>query len=168
MMKRTGWIATMISVLAGGGAMLSAFADDAVDKARTGEATNASDSGRPAVEVWKSPTCGCCEAWVNYLERSGFPVTAHDTNDLNSIKARLGLPGPSMASCHTATIDGYVVEGHVPVNDIERLLAERPDIVGISAPGMPMNSPGMGSEEPKGYDVISFDADGNETVFSSH
>lgn len=123
---------------------------------------------RPAVEVWKSPTCGCCEGWVSYLEDNGFPVTTHDTEDMDAVKSRLGLEDPSLKSCHTATIDGYVVEGHVPVSDIDKLLATRPDVVGISAPGMPMMSPGMGSLTPKDYAVVSFDKDGNQQVFSQH
>lgn len=123
---------------------------------------------RPVVEVWKSASCGCCKDWVSYLEKAGFPVTTHDTDDMNSVKARLGLPGAHLASCHTATVDGYLVEGHVPVTDIERLLAERPDIVGISAPGMPMMSPGMGSDVPRDYDVLSFDAAGEQSVFSRY
>ena len=167
-MKRPWVIAAMISVLAGGGVTVFASAGETAEKAKSSEITTAAESSRPEVEVWKSPTCGCCKEWVSYLERAGFPVTVNDTSNMNSVKARLGLPGPSVASCHTAMIDGYVVEGHVPVSDIERLLAERPDVIGISAPGMPMNSPGMGSDEPKGYDVVSFDAKGNEAVFSSH
>ena len=131
-------------------------------------ATAVANESRPAVEVWKSPTCGCCEGWVRYLEDNGFPVTTHDTEEVDAVKVKLGLTDPSLKSCHTATIDGYVVEGHVPVSDIEKLLAMRPDVIGISAPGMPMMSPGMASLEPKGYDVVSFDAAGNQAVFSSH
>ena len=123
---------------------------------------------RPTVEVWKTPTCGCCQGWVDYLEAEGFEVVAHDVDDVDPIRAELGLTDARLKSCHTASVDGYVVEGHVPVSDIERLLAERPDVVGISAPGMPMMSPGMGSTEPKGYDVVSFAEDGDAAVFSSH
>ena len=123
---------------------------------------------RPAIEVWKSPTCGCCRGWVDYLEAEGFEVVAHDVDDVDPIRAELGLTDARLKSCHTASVGGYVVEGRVPVSDIERLLAERPDVVGIGAPGMPMMSPGMGSVEPKGYDVISFAEDGDAAVFSSH
>lgn len=123
---------------------------------------------RPSVEVWKSPTCGCCTGWVEYLEDEGFEVVAHDTDEVDAIKTALGLVDPRLKSCHTATIDGYVIEGHVPVSDIERLLAERPNVIGISAPGMPMMSPGMGSREPKDYDVISFDENGDTALFSRH
>ena len=123
---------------------------------------------RPAVEVWKTPTCGCCQGWVDYLEAEGFEVVAHDVDDIDPIRTELGLTDARLNSCHTASIGGYVVEGHVPVSDIERLLAERPDIVGVAAPGMPMMSPGMGSIEPKDYDVVSFAENGDVAVFSSH
>lgn len=96
----------------------------------------------PAVTLYKSPTCGCCEKYVEYLRQNGFQVTAIDQGDMDSIKKRYGVA--RVASCHTALINGYVVEGHVPVSAIKKLLKEKPAIVGISAPGMPMNSPGMG------------------------
>ena len=125
-------------------------------------------TGETLVTVYKSPTCGCCQGWVDYLRDEGFQVQTHDVADLNPIKARVGLADPSLASCHTALVDGYVVEGHVPADDIRRLLRERPPIVGITAPGMPQLSPGMMSREPKGYDVLSFDERGEVAVFSRH
>lgn len=94
------------------------------------------------VTLYKSPTCGCCEKYVEYLRQNGFSVTAHDSGDMNGIKKRYGVS--RIASCHTALINGYVVEGHVPVAAINKLLKEKPAIAGISVPGMPMNSPGMG------------------------
>ena len=120
------------------------------------------------VVVYKSPTCGCCIGWVDYLQNNGFKVETHDVESLAEIKADLGLTDNRLRSCHTAVIDGYVVEGHVPVEDINRLVTEKPDIVGISAPGMPQMSPGMGSIKPKGYDVLSFDKEGNIELFSSY
>lgn len=126
----------------------------------------AADGGE--ITVYKSPTCGCCTGWVEYLEKNGFEVTAHNTDQLNDIKAKLGLTDKRLMSCHTAVVDGYIVEGHVPVDDIKRLMSERPDIQGITAPGMPQLSPGMHSEIPKDYDVLSFDADGNIEVYSSY
>ena len=120
------------------------------------------------IVVYKSPNCGCCTGWVRYLEKKGFKVLAHNTDELNEIKAKLGLTDRRLMSCHTAVVDGYVVEGHVPADDIKRLLSERPNIAGITAPGMPQLSPGMHSETPKGYDVLSFDADGNTEVYSSY
>lgn len=120
------------------------------------------------ITVYKTPTCGCCAAWVDYLKDNGFSVTAHDLDNLDAVKARHGLTDPRLRSCHTAVVDGYVVEGHVPAADIWRLLDKKPKITGISAPGMPQLSPGMASLEPRGYDVLSFDADGNIGLFSRY
>lgn len=95
-----------------------------------------------SITVHKSPTCGCCEKYIDYLRKNGFAVKALNESDMDAIKDRHGVS--HVASCHTALVGGYVVEGHVPVAAIRKLLKENPDIVGISAPGMPMNSPGMG------------------------
>ena len=165
---RASAMSTIPLVLAGafaaGGAWHAAVADQGSEAPEAPVAA----APRPSVEVWKSPTCGCCAGWVEYLEEEGFEVVAHDTDEMDAVKAALGLVDPRLHSCHTATIGDYVVEGHVPVSDIERLLAERPEVVGISAPGMPMMSPGMGSREPKGYDVVSFDEDGRIEMFARH
>tara|TARA_B100002003_G_scaffold198352_1_gene188996 strand:- start:222 stop:677 length:456 start_codon:yes stop_codon:yes gene_type:complete len=121
-----------------------------------------------SITVWKTSTCGCCLAWVDYLGNNGFAVTAYDVEDVVPIKQELGLTNPALYSCHTALIDGYIVEGHVPVSDIRRLLAERPEIIGITAPGMPQMSPGMHSIEPKGYDVLQFNSHQQLRVFSRY
>lgn len=125
---------------------------------------------KAAVEVWKTPTCGCCAAWVDHLRRAGFEVAARDvTQDaLDEVKDRLGVPGP-LRSCHTAAVGGYVVEGHVPAGDIELLLDFRPEIVGVGVPGMPIGSPGMemgGEIEP--YATIAFDETGPVAIFAKH
>lgn len=120
-----------------------------------------------AITVYKSPTCGCCTAWVDYLKTEGFRVTVHERYALDDLKTKYGIQ-PRLQSCHTAEVGGYVIEGHVPADDIWRLLSERPGVTGLSAPGMPQQSPGMGSIEPRGYDVLSFDADGNVGVFSRY
>ena len=120
------------------------------------------------ITVYKSPTCGCCNGWVDYLRDNGFRVETHNTDNLTDIKAKLGLTDGRLMSCHTAIVRGYVVEGHVPVNDIQRLITEKPDVVGITAPGMPQYSPGMHSIDPKGYDVLSFDEDGKIELFSKY
>jgi len=120
------------------------------------------------ITVYKSPTCGCCNGWVDYLRDNGFNVETHNTDKLTDLKAKLGLTDGRLMSCHTAVVDGYLVEGHVPVDDIRRLLSEKPDVVGITAPGMPQMSPGMNSLEPRGYDVLSFDKSGSVKVFSSY
>jgi hypothetical protein len=110
---------------------------------------------RPRVTVHKDPGCGCCTGWAEHLEAAGFPVTAHDTPRMNAVKARLGVPN-DLAACHTAEVDGYVIEGHVPAAAIDRLLAERPAAKGLAVPGMPVGSPGMEGGEPEEYDVILF------------
>ena len=126
------------------------------------------DESRSEITVYKSPTCGCCSKWVTYLEDNDYPVKAFDTSSMDEVKAKLGLTDNRLKSCHTAVVEGYIVEGHVPVSDIERLLKEKPEIKGLTAPGMPMNSPGMASIEPQGYDVYSFDRQGNIEIYSSY
>ena len=118
--------------------------------------------------VYKSPTCGCCSGWVDYMKEEGFTVNSVDTDDMSSIKTQLGLTAPQLKSCHTAVIDGYVIEGHVPGNDVKRLLSERVDILGLTAPGMPMMSPGMASRIPKDYDVLAVDKDGGTQLWSAY
>lgn len=120
----------------------------------------------PAVTVYKSPTCGCCGKWVDHLEENGFEVKAIDTYDVASVKDRYGLPD-DLGACHTALVDGYVVEGHVPADVVKKLLTDRPDVVGIAVPGMPMGSPGMEGSRVDHYDVIAFKKDGARSVFAS-
>ncbi len=121
------------------------------------------------VEVYKSPTCGCCSAWIAHLESEGFSVEASNVERVAPYKEALGVPH-GMGSCHTATVEGYFIEGHVPAEDIRRLLVDRPDIIGLTVPGMPIGSPGM--EVPgrklQPYDVYAVDRTGKTTVFSSH
>lgn len=121
------------------------------------------------VTVYKSPTCGCCGMWEDHLVKNGFKVTPKPVDDMKKIKAEYGVP-ESLGSCHTAIIDGYVVEGHVPTNDVLKMLKEKPKIAGLTAPGMPAKSPGMQPEglEPKGYDVLAFDKEGKTEVFTSY
>ena len=123
----------------------------------------------PEVTVYKSATCGCCSKWVTHLENEGFKVVAHNREDMNTVKQDAGLQ-PQLASCHTAFVDGYVIEGHVPANDIKRLLTEKPTILGLTAPGMPQKSPGMQPEgmAPQGYDVLAFDKAGETHVFNRY
>jgi hypothetical protein len=120
--------------------------------------------------VTKSPSCGCCGAWVEHMRAAGFTVEVADVSPdtLDALKARLGI-APEHSSCHTAQIGGYFIEGHVPAEDVKRLLVERPDAVGLTAPGMPIGSPGMemGSErEP--YDTLLIGSSGEAAVFASH
>ena len=130
----------------------------------------ASARGGPAIHVLKDPNCGCCSAWMDILDRAGFTVTSEASRGtaLFRAKAEAGVP-PAMASCHTAFIEGYVVEGHVPAADIRRLLSERPDAVGLAVPGMPYGSPGMGPESRReAYDVHLILRDGTTGVFTSY
>ncbi|MAW85512.1 MAG: metal-binding protein [Phyllobacteriaceae bacterium] len=127
-------------------------------------------SGGPSMHVLKDPNCGCCSAWIEILERDGFSVTleASEGAVLARYKSENGIP-QSMVSCHTGRIDGYMVEGHVPVADIRRLLMERPDAIGLAVPGMPYGSPGMGPEsEREAYDVFLIRHDGSTEVFTSY
>ncbi|MBF0381928.1 MAG: DUF411 domain-containing protein [Magnetococcales bacterium] len=121
------------------------------------------------VVVYKSPYCGCCDGWVKYLESNGFAVTVKNVEDVQPIKARLGVP-PKAASCHTAKVGRYVVEGHVPVEDIHRMLKQKPQITGIAAPGMPVGSPGMEiPDQPADrYDIITFKNGKMGGVYSRH
>lgn len=118
------------------------------------------------VEVWKSPTCGCCGGWVKHMEAAGFSMKVHTIEDVDAVKAAQGVPDTLM-SCHTAVVDGYVVEGHVPASDIRRLLAERPKARGLSAPGMPQSAPGM-DMPGQPYDVIAFGTPEGNKVYAQH
>lgn len=125
---------------------------------------------QPKIHVAKDPDCGCCEGWVNVLKAEGFEVTVEiiPYDELQAYKARNGVPY-DLASCHTALIDGYVIEGHVPVADIRRLLQERPDAIGLSVPGMVYGSPGMGPEDQRdAYDVLLIGKDGRARVFTRY
>ncbi|MEE9279183.1 MAG: DUF411 domain-containing protein [Myxococcota bacterium] len=119
------------------------------------------------VTVYKSPTCGCCSKWVRHLEQHGFTVETHDLRDVTPVKEANGVPR-GLVSCHTALVGGYVVEGHVPASDVARLLEQRPPIVGLAVPKMPIGSPGMEGPNPEPYQVLSFDDKGRVAVFSSH
>jgi len=118
------------------------------------------------VTVYRSPSCGCCTKWVEHMQEAGFEVEMHEVSDVTSIKRMNGLPA-RLASCHTALVGGYLVEGHVPAVDVKRLLAEKPKIAGLAVPEMPIGSPGM--EMPgvkaKPYDVLAFDSDGRTEVY---
>ncbi|WP_428622703.1 DUF411 domain-containing protein [Sedimenticola sp.] len=119
------------------------------------------------IAVYKSPTCGCCSAWIEHLKANGFDVQAHDTTRMDQVKQALGVQ-PQLASCHTAEVAGYVIEGHVPASDIHRLLAEKPAVAGLAAPGMPMGSPGMEGPRKDHYQVLTFDREGNSRVYAEH
>ena len=124
----------------------------------------------PAIHVLKDPDCGCCSAWIEILETAGFAVTVEPSAGAELMRYKLvsGIP-EEMASCHTGRVDGYMIEGHVPVADIRRLLDERPDAIGLAVPGMPYGSPGMGPEsEREAYDVFLIRRDGAAIPYSSY
>lgn len=121
---------------------------------------------KPRLTVWKSPSCGCCKEWIKHMESAGFEVIAKDQDDVSPIKRQYGVSSKLM-SCHTGVVNGYVIEGHVPADLVQKMLKERPRIVGIAVPGMPAGSPGMevgGRKDP--YDVVSWDSKGNTKVYA--
>ena len=126
--------------------------------------------GAPVVEVWKSPTCGCCKDWIAHLEANGFRTMAHDVGN-TAMRERLGI-APEYGSCHTARVAGYAVEGHVPAADLHRLLRERPAAIGLAVPRMPVGSPGMDGPEYGGrrdpYDVLMLKRGGGHQVYASY
>ena len=129
----------------------------------------ANDAGTN-IHVVKNPQCGCCDAWIEILEDDGINVTTEDrsNSELAAFKSESGIP-KDMMSCHTAKIDGYFIEGHVPASDIERLIADRPDALGLAVPAMPYGSPGMGSEEEReAYEVFIIMANGTAEVFQHY
>lgn len=142
---------------------------DASQATQVADAATDPDAGQPTMHVHKTATCGCCSVWIEHVRDAGFRVEAVDVEDLGPVKARLGVPY-AKGSCHTAEIGGYLVEGHVPVEDIRRLLAERPDARGLVLPGMPLGSPGM--EMPDGrrqaFTVELVERDGTTRPFSRH
>ena len=149
-----------ITLLLGGGAFLLQWA--------SGLGSRAAAAPQPEIVVYKSPTCGCCTEWVAHLRRHGFPVKTEDVEELQPVKARHGVPA-DLQSCHTALVAGYVVEGHVPADLVERLLRERPKVVGLAVPGMPAGSPGMevpGARAER-YQVLAFDRSGKTRVFAT-
>jgi hypothetical protein len=124
---------------------------------------------QPVLEVFKTPTCGCCSKWVEHMRASGFTVRATNLDDLTDLKTKHRVPSQAQ-SCHTGLVNGYVIEGHVPAADVHRLLKERPPVVGIALAGMPIGSPGMEVEGVKArpYEVVSFDRRGATQVFAKH
>jgi len=145
--------------------LLSSYAAVADALPKNSAATDQSNAAHQ-VQMYKSPNCACCTGWAKHLEKNGYQVSTHQRDDMDAVKAQHGVSS-KISSCHTALVGGYVIEGHVPAEDVKRLLKERPDIVGLAAPGMPMHSPGMQTvgETPHGYDVLAFTRDGKTSVF---
>jgi hypothetical protein len=124
-------------------------------------------AAKPHLTVYKSPTCGCCAKWVDYMNANGFTSEVTNMADVTPIKIKHNV-SPRLASCHTTLVGGYVIEGHVPVEDVRRLLKEKPAVVGLAAPGMPAGSPGMDVPNSPPYDVLAFDKAGTTRVFATH
>ena len=158
-LTRRDWLARVVP-----GVAVLAIAPDLV--ARRG-ALEAQPSQLPrAMTVYKSPTCGCCSAWIEHVEKAGFRCTVRDLPDLTEVKASFGVPR-ALESCHTAQIGGYLVEGHVPADLIEKLLREKPTARGLAVPGMPIGSPGMEGGTPERYQVLLFDRAGGTRVYAT-
>jgi len=121
------------------------------------------------ITVYKSSTCDCCTKWVDHIRANGFSPVVHDQEEMDALKDEMGVP-PDVRSCHTAIVDKYLIEGHVPASDIRRLLADRPKTLGLAVPGMPPLTPGMAPAgvKPKDFEVISFQPDGSTKVFARH
>ena len=146
-----------------------ATAGPATAPAQPTTAANALEQALPLMVVHKSPTCGCCSAWIEHMQKAGFKVESRNVDDMTPVKTRVGVP-PAKGSCHTAEVGGYFIEGHVPAEDVKRLLAERPDAKGLTVPGMPGGSPGMelpdGSVQPYAVELVA--RDGTTSVFARH
>ena len=154
-MKKRCFLQALALLSAGGGTLM---------------ASSLSAQTRPEVEVWKDPNCGCCADWVTHLQANGFQVRVHDSGNAAARK-RLGIP-VKLGSCHTAQVGGYAIEGHVPASDIQRLLKERPQAIGLAVPGMPVGSPGMDGPDYGGhkdaFDVLLVLKDSNSRVYQSY
>ena len=146
-MRYPGLVLTLIASLSGGFAA----------------AANAGE----VIDVYKSPNCGCCGSWIDHLKAAGFEIRAHNVMDIPAARKQLGMPD-SLGSCHTAKVGGYVVEGHVPAADIQRLLKEKPKALGIAVPSMPPGSPGMEGPKPVPYNTLLVQAGGETSIFAKH
>ena len=136
--------------------------------AATALATRHADALPPAtrVTVYKDPNCGCCTAWNEAMRKAGFQIDVRDTPNISAVKASLGVPN-ALASCHTGVVAGYLFEGHVPPDLVQRVLKERPALVGLFVPGMPSGSPGMEGPSPERYDVIALGRDQRQSVYAT-
>ncbi|MDR1462456.1 MAG: DUF411 domain-containing protein [Azoarcus sp.] len=121
----------------------------------------------PAADVYKSASCACCGGWEAHLRAAGFTVRSHIVDDVSAMREKLGMP-QGYASCHTAKVGKYLIEGHVPASDLRRLLDEQPEAIGLAAPGMPVGAPGMEFGTPQDYDVMLVIRDGEARVFQHH
>jgi hypothetical protein len=149
-MTKAGWLIVAASVVASAGAVQ--------------KSASTAPAAQP-ITVYRTATCGCCEKWIDHLKAAGFAPTVNIVQSTADVPPAKVVPS-SLRSCHTASLEGYTVEGHVPADVIRKMLKERPKIAGIAVPGMPAGSPGMESSNPQPYDVVAFDAAGKTTVFA--
>jgi hypothetical protein len=179
--SRRGVLSASLALLAGSSLLVACDAKEAAPSAASTSAPAPSPAPQPSptgmstvafIEVWKTPTCGCCKMWVEHLEKEGFLVKANDVPQTAPIRTKLRIPD-DMGSCHTGLIAGFAIEGHVPASEIKRLLAEpeslRQQVIGLSVPGMPIGSPGMemGTKRDK-YDVMLVLKSGSHRVYQSY
>ncbi len=162
-MKRRYFLTNVLKagVVTGGFALTECFSVGAAQASARGVAN-------PEIMVYRDLTCGCCGRWEEHLKAAGFQVVDYTTSDMHLIKQQYGIP-PRLETCHTASVQRYIIEGHVPADDIKRLLAERPKVAGLVAPGMPIGSPGMeDGDTAESYTVFTFNHDGAMAVFAKH
>lgn len=168
-MKNRKWMfgggaAVLVGALLVGGGLFGADDPSRDTPAVFARAASAEDA--PLVTLYKNPTCACCADWADHMRENGFEVDVKDGADLAKVKEQHGVP-LSASSCHTAVVDGYALEGHVPADVVHRLLAERPEVAGLAVPGMPLGVPGMPGEGLKSFDILSFRADGGTQVYAT-
>ncbi len=155
-------------VFIAGTVLLFAVGCNSVSKSRTAETQALSPKPTEALVVYRTPTCGCCRVWVERMRAKGFEIRDNVVENVDDIKAQYGLP-ENLQGCHSTVVAGYLVEGHVPAEDIQRLLTEKPNVSGITVPGMPIGSPGMESGDTvEPYASLTFDRDGSTTIFQEH
>jgi len=148
-------------------ALAVAFMTVALTTAAVRTSPSSTPAHKPTITVYKDPSCGCCKMWIEHLVKNGYRVDAKDTPNMTEIKRTLGVP-EALTACHTAVVNGYLIEGHVPAADIDRLLAQKPRVAGVAVPGMPAGSPGMEGMGTQRYQVLTFDKNGKTKVFASH
>ncbi|MBY0410870.1 MAG: DUF411 domain-containing protein [Burkholderiaceae bacterium] len=167
MPHRRQWLSSTLTLF-GAGAAIALL--PGLSRAATSATAPPSTATSTPLEVWKDPNCGCCQDWVAHMQANGFAVKVHDTGN-NAVRARLGLP-QKLGSCHTALVGGYLVEGHVPANDVRALLQQKPQALGLTVPGMPVGSPGMDGPEYGNrrdpYNVLLVARNGTTQVFKSY
>lgn len=167
-MKKIITIGLVVVLIAGGAFVLANIGNDKIDNNQDNIGNNTDNNNtttnnqKVVLTVYKSPTCGCCKIWANYAKRRGYTVNVVDTADMDSIRKKYHIP-TELGSCHTIIAGDYVVEGHVPVEAIEQMLAQKPNIYGIALPDMPAGSPGMPGTKTGPFEIHSFDNTGKDT-----